>query len=79
MCLACSSCCAIATQAVLSLYATGRMTGTVLDSGGGVTHSVPVIEGYIPANKATRMNLGGRDITEYLARLLRGRNVCKNL
>jgi len=64
----------VGIQAVLSLYSAGRTTGLVMDSGGGVTHSVPVIDGYVPVNKATRMNMGGRDITEYLARLLRERN-----
>lgn len=61
----------VQVNAILSLYASGRTTGVVLDSGDGVTSAVPVYEGFTLPNSITRTDLGGRDITAYLATLLR--------
>ncbi len=58
-------------QAVLSLYASGRTTGIVLDAGDGVSHAVPVYEGFAIANSIQRIDVAGRDITEHLQMLLR--------
>ncbi|CAG5122234.1 unnamed protein product [Candidula unifasciata] len=73
----------IAVQAVLALTAswTSRqvgdrtLTGTVIDSGDGVTHVIPVAEGYVIGSCIKHIPIAGRDITYFIQQLLREREV----
>lgn len=60
----------VQTDAVLALNASGRTTGVVLDSGHGVTHSVPIYDNNVIAQGVGRINLAGSDINEFITEKL---------
>jgi len=76
----------IAVQAVLALCAsiyanpahrTGknakRMTGTVIDSGDGATHIIPVVDGYVIGSRIKHIPLAGSDVTKFILQMLTDR------
>ena len=58
-------------DAVLSLYASGRTTGMVISCGYGLSHIVPVSEGYCLPHAILTLDLAGEDITDFMRKMLR--------
>ena len=58
-------------QYLTQKYLIKKKTGVVLDVGDGVTYAVPIYEGFAIAPAMTRVDVGGRDVTDYLRLLLR--------
>ena len=59
-----------APKPVLSLYASGKSTGLVVQMGHSVTQAVPIFEGFPLHHAIVRMNFGGLDLTEFLKKQL---------
>uniref|UniRef100_A0A1A9VRY3 Actin n=1 Tax=Glossina austeni TaxID=7395 RepID=A0A1A9VRY3_GLOAU len=63
----------VTVQAILSLLSTGNLTGLAVDSGEGITNIVPIYEGYPLTYAINKLNLAGKDLNEYLMRLINQR------
>ena len=69
----------IGMQAMLAIAASWTskspksLTGCVVDSGDGVTHVIPVIEGYPISNAIQHVPVAGREMTLFISELLKDR------
>ncbi|MFX0063791.1 MAG: rod shape-determining protein [Candidatus Hermodarchaeota archaeon] len=61
---------AIVSSAALSLIASGRTTGLIVDMGAGGTNIVPIYDNLALNHAKKWLNINGRDITEYISGLI---------
>ncbi|KAE8157720.1 actin family [Aspergillus tamarii] len=65
--------------AVLALHASGRTTGLSVGCGHGSVDCVPVYEGFALPHAILRQDIGGKEITEYLANRLDGNSLSSDI
>ena len=71
----------IGVQAVLALAASflwssstsSQLSGTVIDAGDGVTHIIPIIDGYVLPSAIKHIPIGGKDVTHFIQEIIRER------
>ncbi|XP_003217601.1 actin-3-like [Anolis carolinensis] len=60
----------VAHQSLLSVYSYGRIGGLVIGSGYGTSYTAPVHDGYIIPHATYRLDISGKALTDYLAKLM---------
>ncbi|RZB95175.1 Actin-related protein 4 [Glycine soja] len=65
----------LAKNAVLTSFASGRATSLVVDSGGGSTTVVPVLDGYVLQKAVIASPIGGEFLTDCLMKSLEGKGI----
>lgn len=57
-------------QGLMSLYASGRTTGTTVDAGEGISHTIPIYEGYPLIDAVYSFEISGKEVTDYFMKLI---------
>lgn len=60
----------ITNNSTLSLYANGKTTGTVVDIGYQTTSFVPIYEGFVLNHAVTKVDTGGKDLTDCFCEII---------
>lgn len=68
----------IEPQAKLTLFCEGLESGIVLECGDSVSHCIPISDGFLLHHFIQRLDVAGRDITDYLIRLLQAKGYAFN-
>lgn len=58
------------TAPVMSLYASGRTSGMVLEMGHGTCHTVPIFEGFALFHSILQLDFGGDDLTSWVGKTI---------
>eukprot|EP01084_Bolivina_argentea_P142467 250271_1 len=60
----------VSVTSVLALYASGKLTGIVIDSGDNITNIVPISDGNVLTSHVSQTHIGGRNLTNFLRKIL---------
>lgn len=61
---------AVMNTAALSMYSTGKVSGLIVESGEGLTYTVPIFEGYALPHAQIKLEIAGYDVTQKLIKQL---------
>lgn len=70
-----SKACYLVNSSILSVFAAGKTSGISIDSGESCTHFLPIYEGYGIKQALITSNIAGRELNEFLLKLLEEKGI----